>query len=165
MRQRRFATPWQADFGRQCNVVAATPIKIGNITAGNSVDGACVNMSAKSRAAHLWAEDVGQDDWTYIDGFGIASLCSGAAFDGDFARICSCTGELPEAAFGRKVANRDPCGLARRDDKAWIAGPVIGGVAVASCLAAALFLLLNRRSKKLVKTDSGVSLIERGQAK
>jgi hypothetical protein len=85
--------------------------------------------------------------YSTIDVMGIANACNNQVFDAQ-NRICNCDGSLPEFAWGRKIQNRDPCGLQERDNKTWIAGPIIGGVALFGIFATLSFLWQHRRIRK-----------------
>lgn len=93
-------------------------------------------------------------DVLVIDGFGLTQVCSTENADRGNGRICNCEGALPETAWGQTVANRDACELEKSPTKAWIAGPVLGGVALL-CLIA---LLVGSRRKILRVFRSGVKL-------
>lgn len=96
-------------------------------------------------AAASGPEDATSARFSIIDGFGLTQLCTNVE-DGTPSRICNCGGPLPEYGWGQKIRNRDPCGIDKKsDDKAWIAAPVIGGLAFLLALCALGFYLLKRR--------------------
>jgi hypothetical protein len=99
-------------------------------------------------------------DIIVIDGFGLTQVCSPDNQDRGNGRICNCDGALPEVVWGAKVASRDACGLTKSADKAWIAGPIVGGVALLALISivAALFARRRRRNKASLQDHEDIPM-------
>lgn len=104
-------------------------------------------------------ENARAGDLLVIDGFGLTQTCSPDNVDRGNGRMCNCDGALPEYFRGQPVLNRDACGL-EKHEKAWIAGPVVGGVALLVAVGIALFLFNKKKHSKEFKRRTSVQVDE-----
>lgn len=132
----RFGTPWEAAFDRSCNLVTRSNHK-ANYTGSNSADGVCLHLAAAgARTPFVWKDwkvPPASNAFAVIDGAALTWSCDNQMVDnGDASWLCNCDGALPEQAWNRNIAVRDPCGRAARKEKAAaIIGGSVGGAAVA----------------------------------
>lgn len=163
--------PWTAAFGQRCNVVTSTTKSRGNFTDPSSdpSQGSCISVAGKGSASPTFDAPVNPSAPAVIDGIGIANVCDGSEYNnGAGYSICSCDGQLPATAFGRRVENRNPCflqleaddtAIAAAPSRAWIAAPILGGLALV-VLAGVVGFMFGRRQKR--KTGE-VRLDEEGE--
>lgn len=111
-----------------------------NFSTGLLSQGACVS------AAGQGPENATSASLSIIDGFGLTQSCTNDEGYSSPSRICNCNGPLPEYGWGRKIENRNPCGLNKKADKAWIAAPVIGGLALFVAVCGMAYVLWGRRT-------------------
>lgn len=134
-----------------CNLLAFT---LGNYSAGDVTQGVCLATAAQGPANNTFKSmpQVDIHQYSIIDGIGISQACN-IHYDDEVQRICMCDSALPEYAWGRKIENRDPCGLERRANKDWIAAPVIGSVAIAIGIILSIILWHHKQKARLQRQD------------
>ncbi|UZJ51469.1 hypothetical protein CBS101457_000789 [Exobasidium rhododendri] len=145
--------PWKAANQKKCNLISQVDTK-GNFSAFGGSQGVCVTatgqgtfqLNTNDSIVALDPNQLKPDSIAIIDGFGLTQTCFGGIFNDSFTdKLCNCEGALPEYVFDRKVLNRDPCGIAGSDRKAWIAGPVIGSIALLAAIGVTLYFLIYRK--------------------
>lgn len=131
----------------------------GNFT-DLSVDttlGVCENVAGIGTASPSFISPIDPNAFATIDGIGITNVCNGEPFgEAGQGKICTCDGNLPERAFGRKVVNRNPCNLdtskvpaTASSPSKWIAAPIVIGTVIIAVLFIGYLLYRKRKKNKL----------------
>lgn len=159
----RFSQPWQADFGRRCNLIfkESNRFSKGNFTGANPTDGVCLNAAVSHGDTSILYTDrkvSARPANTILDGMGVAYACNGREQDN---LLCNCQTSLPQTAFGRRIATRNPCSLEESIDKVPIAvGATFGGLGLAVSIWVAFFLW-KRRANRTQRMDTSFELASR----
>lgn len=157
----RFQYPWQADFGKQCNLALERSAK-GNYTGTTPTEGVCLQVAGShGNIAQIYPDQAaiyGANTELVMDGQALAYMCNAQPHD---SRLCDCDKALPETAFGRPLTNRDPCGLGNGKKAAGvIAGSTIGSIAVVALVAITVFAVLRRKQRQRQRRAASCGPIE-----